>query len=178
MNIHNYVIAAALLGPVLVAPAANASDWYGRVSIGESDAEISGVGLSSGTSYGAAVGTSIGPVRVEGGVSHISGDLAGIVEAEALVVSGTAYLDLQLGERASLFGGAGLDYVDGSAEVFGSSIEASGDGYHYVLGGAYRLTDNIIGEVSYRHTEADLDSDFGSVDLEADVVSVGLRLAL
>lgn len=154
---------------------------YGKVSLGQSGGEIEGVTLDDGTAYGAALGTSLGPVRVEAGVDHISGSInfGPTISAEALDYHATAYLDLPVGEHASLFAGAGLDYVDGQASFFGTDIEASGDGWHWAAGGAYRLNDRMIAEAQYRHVSADLDADFvGAVNLDADVVTLGLRLAL
>lgn len=170
---------ALCAGQALLADDASAGEWYGKVSIGESSAAIEGIDLNEGLSYGAAIGTSVGPVRVEAGVDHISGDFAGILDAEALVYSGTAYLDLPVGDNASVFVGAGLDYVDGEGSIPGFAIDASGTGYHLAAGGAYRLSPNVIAEAQWRRIEADLEADFiGDVEMEADVLTVGLRLAL
>ncbi len=171
------VAAAALFAPCFISTA-HADEWYGKVSVGQSEADVSGLTLDEGTSYGAALGTSVGPVRVEAGVARLSGDYAGIVSADALDYHATAYLDLPVGANASLFAGAGVDYIDGEGSIFGSSIDASGEGWHWAVGGAYRLNDRMIGEVQFRQIEADLDTDFGGVDLEAQEMSIGLRLAL
>jgi opacity protein-like surface antigen len=171
------ITAAAILAPCLISNA-NASDWYGKVSVGQTEADISGVALDEGLAYGGAVGTSIGPVRVEAGVTHLSGDFAGIVDADALTYSATGYLDLPVGAHASVFAGAGIDYIDGEANVFGSTLDASGEGYHWSVGGAYRLSERMIAEAMFTQTTADLDTDFGGVDLEANTVTLGLRFAL
>lgn len=169
--------AAALLAPCLISNAA-ADEWYGKVSVGQSEADVSGLTLDEGLAYGAALGTSVGPVRVEAGVSRLSGDFAGMFSADALDYRATAYLDLPVGANASVFGGAGLDYIDGEGSIYGSSIDASGEGWHWAVGGAYRLNDRMIAEVQYRQIAADLDTDFGGVDLEANEMTVGFRLAL
>lgn len=172
-------VATALLAPCAIA---EALPLYGKVSVGVSEAEISGLPLDEGLSYGAAVGTGLGPFRIEAGVDRLSGsfDLFGpSIDAEALDYRATAFLDLNLSERASVFAGAGVDYIDGEASVFGTDIGADGTGWHWAVGGAYRLAEGIIGEVQYRQLTADLDADFiGDVDLDATQVTAGLRFAL
>jgi opacity protein-like surface antigen len=168
----------ALVGMNTIAATADAGEWYGAVRVGQSQADVSGISFEEGLSYGGAVGTSVGPVRVEAGVNRLSGDFAGVVNADALDWNATAYLDLPVGDNASVYAGAGLDYVDGSASIYGYDIDASGDGYHWTIGAAYRLNANMIGEVQYTSTTADLDTDFGGVDLDASNISVGVRFAL
>lgn len=172
----------ALVGMNAIATSADAGEWYGAVRVGQSQADVSASGSSvsfdEGLSYGGAIGTSVGPVRVEAGVNRLSGDFATVVDADALDWNATAYLDLPVGDNASVYAGAGLDYVDGSASIYGYDIDASGDGYHWTVGAAYRLSERMIGEVQYTNITADLDTDFGGVDLDASNISIGVRLAL
>lgn len=176
------VALAALVGINALATNADAGEWYGAVRLGQSQADVSAGGstisFDEGLSYGAAVGTSVGPVRVEAGVNRLSGDFAGVVNADALDWNATAYLDLPVGDNASVYAGAGLDFIDGSASIYGYDIDASGEGYHFSVGAAYRLSANMIGEVQYTQITADLDTDFGGVDLDASNISVGVRFAL
>lgn len=170
---------AALLGGNAWATNADAGEWYGAIRAGVSEAEVSGLAFNEGLTYGAAVGTSVGPVRVEAGVTRLSGDFANVVEADALNYSLSGFLDFPVGEKASLFVGGGVDYVDGDASIYGSEIEASGNGYHYGGGFSYRFSPGVIGEAAYSHLTAELDADYlGDIDLESDQVSLGLRLAL
>lgn len=176
------VCALAALSAAAFARPAAADDWYVKASVGQSEAEVSGIAFEPGLSYGAALGTSVGPVRVEAGVDRLSGELSlggPSVQADALVYSVTGYLDLPVGDNASIYAGAGLDYVDGDASLFGSSIDANGDGWHWALGGAYRVSERIIGEVQYTSLSADLDAAYiGAVDLRDDRITAGLRFAL
>lgn len=173
--------AAAFVVPFIAGQAAMAAPLYGKVSVGQSEAEVSGISLDEGLSYGAAVGTAVGPFRIEAGVDRLSGsfDLFGpSISADALDYRATAYLDLPVGDRASVFAGAGVDYIDAEASVFGADIGADGTGWHWAVGGAYRLAEGIVGEAQYRQVSAELNSDFGDVDLDATAVTVGLRFAL
>lgn len=162
---------------------ADASEWYGALRVGQTiNTDVSGISFEDGEAYGAGLGTSIGPVRVEGGVSRLSGDLnfgGPSIQADALDYHATAYLDLPVGENASLFAGAGVDYVDAEALFFGNSIDANGTGYHWAVGGAYRLRDGLMLEARYRQIEADVDADFiGDVDLSASELTLGLRMRI
>lgn len=171
-------IAAALLGPVLIAPSAHAEGWYVKASVGQSSADVGGFGLNDGFAYDLAAGTALGPVRVEGGVARLSGDFGGVLEANALDYHINGYLDLPVGDNASVFGGVGADYIDGEANFGFGSVDASGEGWNWAVGGAYRLNDRMIGEVQYRQISADLDTPFGGVDLDASVVTFGIRARL
>lgn len=155
---------------------------YAKLSVGQSlNTDVEGFALDDGLSYGAGVGKAIGPVRIELGVDRLSGEanlFGPTLQADALDWHANAYLDFELGERASVFAGAGLDYIDGEASVFGNSIDASGDGWNWAVGGAYRISDNIIAEAQFRRIDADLSTDFGDVGLQTDQISVSLRLAL
>lgn len=170
---------AAIIGGNAIATTADAGEWYAAARVGVSEAEVSGMAFNEGLTYGGAVGTSVGPVRVEAGVTRLSGDFANVIEADALDYSLSGFLDFPVGDRAALFVGGGVDYVDGSASIYGSEIEASGNGYHYTTGLSYRFSPGIIGEAAYSHLTAELDADYlGDIDLESDQVSLGLRLAL
>lgn len=172
------VLAAAVLGPCFITPA-HAGEWYGKLSVGQAETEASGFSLDEGLTYGAALGTSVGPFRVEAGVNKIQADFdAFSLDGDALNYAATAYLDLPVGERASVYAGAGLDYVDASANMFGTEISGDGTGWHWTVGGAYRLSDNIIAEAQLRHVSADVDFGFGDVDLDSQAATLGLRFAL
>ncbi len=177
---HKLSLLAATALLAMAAPAH--AEWYVKASVGQSETEVSGVDFGEALTYGAALGAGVGPVRVEAGVDRLGGELSlggPSIDADALVYSGTAYLDLRVGQNASIYAGAGLDYVDGEASFFGSSIEASGDGWHWSVGGAYRLNERMIAEAQVSQLTADLDADFiGSVDLDATRVTLGLRLEL
>lgn len=173
----------ALVGRNALATSADASVIdYAAVRVGQAtNTEVSGISFDDGMTYGAAVGKAVGPFRVELGVDRLQGDLnfgGPAIQGEALDYHAAAFLDFSVGERASVFAGAGVDYVDASASIFGTEINGDGTGWNYAYGGAYRLSDNLVGEVQIRHLEADLSTDFGDVDLSSDQITVGLRLAL
>ncbi len=152
-------------------PDASARDWYVRAEVGQAaETEANGFSLSDDVAYGGALGTSIGPVRTEVGVSRITADTA-TVSASAVDYNATAYLDTASG----LYVGAGVDYIEAEASFGPFSANDSGFGYHVTGGYARRLSDNVVGEVSARYVSADLDT-VGEV--ETVVFSFGLRMAL
>ena len=169
---------AVLVGANVAAATADAADWYGAVHVGQSEitgsAYGSSVELNEGTSYGAAIGTSVGPFRVEAGADQLSGDLAGFADVDLTAYSATAYLDLSVGDNASVFVGAGADYLQGELNVPGYSMSESGDGYHWAVGGAYRLSEKIVGEVQFRQITGDI----AGIDVDANQFSVGARFRL
>ena len=182
-SISQAALVAAVLGPVLIAPAANAGVLdYAAVRVGEAtNTEVSGLPLEGGLTYGIAAGKAVGPLRIEVGVDRLQADLnlgGPSVQGAALDYHAGAFLDFSIGDRASVFVGASADYVSAEADIFGFSVEGDGTGYSWATGGAYRITDNVIGEVQYRHLEADLSTDFGDVDLASDQITLGFRLAL
>ena len=181
MNSLKYAAACAALIAGNAWDARADAATYAKVSVGQTDAEVSGINLSDGDAYGAALGTNLGPVRVELGADHLAGaiNFGPTIEATAIDYSATAYLDLPIGDNAKFFAGAGLDYIDGEASFFGTDIDASGDGWHWAVGGSYRLSADLTAEAQFRQVSATLDADFlGNVDLDANVVSLGLRMAL
>ena len=170
-------IAAAVLAPLGVAHAGLID--YAKISVGESDASVESLNFDSGLAYGASIGGDLGPVRLELGVDHLSGDFASVFEGEALDYHGTVFADLPVGERASVFAGVGADYIDAEASVYSSSISADGSGWHWAVGGAYRMSDSMIAEAQFRRIDADLDMPYGgSANLEVDEMTLGFRLAL
>lgn len=177
------VALAALVGINALATNADASVVdYAAVRVGQAtNTEVSGVSFSDDMTYGVAVGKAVGPFRVELGVDRLQGDLnfgGPAIEGQALDYHASAFLDFAVGDRASVFAGAGVDYVDASASIFGTEINGDGQGWSYSYGGAYRLSENLVGEVQVRHLEADLSTDFGDVDLASDQITLGFRLAL
>lgn len=183
--VHFGAAIAALAAVSAFSAPAHASPFYVKASVGQTTNSQLGAGggsidLSDSLAYGGDVGTSFGPVRVEAGVDHLAGaiNLGPTISATALDYHATGYLDLPVGSNASVYAGAGVDYVDGSAHFFGSSISGNGTGWHYAVGAAYRLNDRMIGEVQVRHIDASLSTDYGDVDFTSDEVTAGVRFAL
>lgn len=171
--------ASGVIMAFAMAQTASAAPFYAKVSVGEtSNAAVEGIDLNDGFAYGGAVGTSVGPVRVEAGVDHLSGDIGSFVDVDAWDYSVTGYLDLPITENTGVFAGAGLDYIDASANLGFTSIDGEGNGWHWTVGAAHRFAPGLIGEVAYRSTSADLDTDFGSLEAEYSTVSLGLRVSL
>ena len=174
-------LALGMFSPLMMVPAAEAAPFYAKLSVGQTtQTEVSGFALDDGIAYGVSVGMPVGPLRVEAGVSRLSADVPLInAEAHALDYHASAFMDVSIGERASVFAGVGADYVDAQASFFGNEIDASGTGWHWAVGGAYRISERMIGEVQFRQIQADLSSDqIGALDLDASEVSIGFRLAL
>lgn len=172
------VLAAAAL-TAMTACDADARDWYVKAEVGSTfDAQVNGTELTDEPIYGAYVGTAVGPVRVEAGARHVSGDinLGGIaLETSAVDFTATAYLDLATSDNAGFFIGGGADYWRGEASIgpfFSTDVE--GFGWHASGGYAQRITDNMIAEVAVRYDDADLDG----IDLTGVSGTVGVRFAL
>lgn len=173
--------AAAALAMAAACTDANAGEWYGAARVGVSEIDVAGAGFDEGLTYGAGLGTSVSFLRLEANVDRLSGelDLGGFsIDADGLVYSATAYVDLPVGDNASVFAGAGLDYVDGEASFFGATIDANGDGWHWAAGGAYRLNDRVIVEAQVREINADLSTPFGDVDTKTLATTLGFRFEL
>lgn len=173
---------AAFAACAAMAAPADASAWYGSARVGVSEIDAAGVPFDDGLTYGAAVGTTAFDIfRVEAGVDRLTGelDLGGFsIDADALVYSATAYIDLPVGDNASVFAGVGVDYVDAEASFFGSSIDANGNGWHWAAGGAYRFSERVIVEAQVREISADLSSPFGDIDSKTLATTLGFRLEL
>lgn len=177
---------AGLALPALAAfaPAtASAQDWYVKASVGQTvDALVGGsFDLSDGGAMGAHLGTRVGPFRVEGGIDRMTAeaDLGyASLDGSALSYNGSLFLDLPVGESASLFGGVGLDYVTAEAAYYGSSMDASGNGWHASFGGAYIISDTLSFEVEATRLDADLDFGGNDLNLKAWTITGGLRFVL
>lgn len=171
---------SAVIAAFAFAQTASAESWYGAVRVGQTtEASVSGISFDDDLTYSGAVGTNLGPLRVEAGVARLSGEYGGgALQADALDWNATAYLDIPVGDNAKVFAGAGVDYIVGSASIYGFGVDADGQGYHYSAGASYRISERFVGELMWTHREADLDTDFGSVDLSTDEVTLGIRAYL
>lgn len=172
--IGGFALAAALA----LAPAASASDWYVKGEVGvtldtQIEANGGGVELDDGQTFGAYVGTTAGPFRIEAGVSRIQADsnFFGIpVDASANDYNATAYLDTASG----FYVGAGVDYIQAEATVANVfSVEQSGYGWHVSGGYAFRAADGIV-ETQVTYLDANLDD----VDLSGVRATIGYRRAI
>lgn len=169
------VAALALVG---VAPA-HASELYAKVGVGQTEnASVGGIDLTGDTAYTAGIGTGLGPLRVEGAVSHVSGHLSTFADISAYDYQATAYLDVPITQNSGVFAGVGADYVSGTATAFGSSMDANGKGWHYTVGVAHRFAPGLIGEVSYTKVSADVDTPYGSQNADFSTAMASLRVAL
>lgn len=190
MNItKNQIIWAAIgAGIILIASLAfcsnaDAREWYVKTEVGTTfDSQVQtsfgGTELTDELTYGAYVGTSVGPVRVEAGASHLAGDInlgPIAIESSAIDYNATAYLDLATSQSGGFFVGAGVDYVQAEVSVGPFfSTDQSGYGYHVSGGYAHRVTESGILEFQARYLSADLDN----VDLTGTAFTVGFRQRL
>lgn len=169
---------AAIAALAIAAPAQ--AETYLKAGAGQAlDMAGGGVSVDGGWAFEGAIGFDVGPFRVEGGVTHVEGEALGGITASALDYTGTAYLDLPLGDNLELFGGVGAGYIADAEVDFGFG-GADGDGaeWHWVAGAAYQLSDNLTAEVSYRRTYADVDFGGGGMDVEATTVMGALRFRI
>lgn len=166
--------AVILIAGVAFCSSANASEFYVKAEAGYAmDTEAGGFALGDDSTIGAYVGTGVGPLRVEAGVSRIEADTSiGItMEIDALYYNGTAYLDLPNG----FFVGAGAGYMEAEAEFGPISFDDSGWAYHGAAGYAHRVNDSMIVEAQVRYIDADFDQVGDATSVQA---TLGLRLAL
>lgn len=171
-------LAALALG-LAFAPVASAQNLYVKATVGQTaDTQASGISLSDDLSYGVAIGGDVGPVRLEIGVDHLAANLGGVVDATAIDYSATVYYGQPISERSTVFVGAGVDYLDATVSYGPFSTDGSGDGWHYTFGYARTLAPGVTLELSARHIEADLEFSGYGIDAEANVFSIGGRVAL
>lgn len=173
MKIFAAILAAGFLALGIATPA-SADPFYVKASAGVSlNTEVEGFSLEDNAVYGVAVGTAVGPVRVEVGADRINTGIMGL-EANVNDFSATAYLDLPITENTGVFVGAGLDYLQAEASYYGYEFDQDGQGWHATAGVATRLSDRVIGEVAIRYLDADFD-DFSGEHLGA---TVGVRVRI
>ena len=151
-------------------------------------AQVYGTVRGGEDTYGAALGADTGLLRFELGAAHVEApvDYRGLFygSLDAADFSVSAFADLPLGDRLSVFAGAGVDYLygDGEVGVLGFSIpyDVNNWGYSLAAGGALRIAPGFTGEVQFRRlTVDDLPnapaSERGHV--EHDSVTLGARIA-
>lgn len=165
------ILAFAAAGLAFAASPAHARDWYVKAEVGQASNVSAGpMSLENGLTFGGAVGTSVGPVRVEAGASRVNTGALSVVDITATAYSATAYLDLPMG----LYAGAGLDYLTADANVGFAGTDLSGDGWHWSAGYAHRISPNMIAEAQFTRLDGDMDS----VSVAADRWTVGVRIGL
>jgi len=172
-----FLLASLALPSLMIATPASA-EWYAKVNVGQTfDTEVSGLNLSEDLAYGAAIGTTLGPFRLEAGAQRLNAnaDLGFMaINADAVNYSGSIYLDLPVTENASLFGGVGLDYMQAEASTLGYSISEEGDGWHASIGASYDLSENLVFEGQVTRLDVELDT----FDVETWNAMAGLRFKL
>lgn len=162
------------IGAISAIPAQAEAKVYAEVEAGlTAGTSVEGYNLADDMAFGAFLGTSVGPVRVEGGVSRLSADTSGL-SIHANDWSGSAYLDFPLSDRTSFSVGGGLDYVQAEATSGPWSMDAEGYGYHVSASVGHRVAENVIVEATGRWLQADLDV----ADVSAPTFTVGVRFGL
>lgn len=167
-------LAALFSAAAAFVPAASARDWYVRGEIGQAaDISAEGVGLANGLSYGGYVGTEVGFLRVEAGMSRINTDVMSVVEVGANDFNATAYLDFRPTDNSSVFLGAGADYITVDASSGFAGADATGLGWHLTGGYAHQFGP-VIAEAQVRYISADIEG----FNVDAVVPTIGVRLPL
>lgn len=167
---------ASLAALVAVSTPAWAGDFYGTVRAGiVMNAEAGPIELSDGDTYGVALGTAVGPVRVEVAANHSNFDVFPGVTADFNTVSATANIDFQITPQSTVYVGAGPAWGEAEASFGFGSYSDSGIGYVIQAGYSRRLSDTIVGELQVRRTDVDLDDSF---DVSGYGVTAGLRFRL
>jgi opacity protein-like surface antigen len=140
------------------------------------DNHVQSVNLADDTAFGVGLGAYVGPLRVEGALDRISAD-TGVVNFHALDYHADAYLDVPIG-HLTVFGGAGLDYIQAQSTLGPSSVQGTGRGWNYAGGASYPITDRLSAEVQVRHLDSTVTFTGHDVDLSSNVASVGLRVRI
>lgn len=169
-------IAAAAAG-LCLASVAHAEGHYVKAEVGttvntEVGTPYGSIELSDEATFGGYIGGAIGPVRVEAGAAHLSGniDFYGLtVDTSAIDYNATAYLDTASG----FYIGAGVDYVVAEAGIGPYSIDQEGFGYHVSGGYAFTAAGGVV-ELQATYLDASLDD----VDVSGPRFTVGYRHAL
>jgi hypothetical protein len=177
-------VLAMLAGTAFVgsAYAFPASDPYFEVHAGTvTELEVEGLDLNGGSNIGGHVGLDFGFPRIEAGVDRLEAEaFGGIVTIDSITYSGSALVDIPIARGISAFAGLGLDYTAAEANFLSlASLEADGWGWHYEVGGEYRMTDYASLVLSYKERESELDTDFGgpfgSLDTNVSSVNLGVK---
>ena len=163
------VLALGLIG--LGACDALAAPLYISGHVGVStEQSVGGISFEDQNTFGGAIGTAVGPVRVEVGVDRHNGSAyGGIVQSRATVYNASAFLDTSSG----FYAGGGVDWAQASESFYGCKENDSGFGYHAAVGYAKRISDNIILDAQARYTHLDVFE--GSSDV---TFTVGARVAI
>jgi len=174
---------AAIVAGNALATSADA-ETYGALRAGFNDAEVSAfgssIGFNQGTSVEGALGYDAGTLRFEASASRDNADL-GLVGFEGTLTnySATALIDVNGPFGLTYSAGAGLDYTQAEANLGFTSIEGSGDGWHYDLAASTSINDRWDVEVRRRAYSGSVDMDFiGDVDVDNVAWTVGFRRAL
>jgi hypothetical protein len=166
-------LAAAFLTLGICAPDASATErpFYIKAEIGAlPDTSVEGIELEDGTVYGASVGTTVGPFRVEAGVRSLNFDTFGI-NLSAVDYTATVYADIG---TTGFFVGAGADYAQAEASFGYGDYNADAYGWHVAGGYQRRIAEGVILEGQARWTELDFDDFDGS----GPSFTLGARFAL
>lgn len=173
-----YLLAiTSLLAVLAVAPLASAEAFYVKGEVGTTvdtqlETSYGGIELNDGQVLGAYIGTAVGPVRVEAGAAHLSGDLDFgyfTVDGSALDYNATAYLDTASG----FYAGVGVDYIEAEASIGSYNLSQSGYGWHVSGGYAFAAAGGIV-ELQATYRDIALDD----VDLSGTAMTVAYRHAL
>lgn len=173
MNLFKSLAVAAAL--FAISMTAHAAPLYANVHVGAAtQAGISGINLDDGQVYGAAIGTAVGPLRVEAGVDRHNVSIANIINGHATVYNASAFADFRLGTQSAVYVGGGVDYGQVSAHIGPwTAARDSGFGYHAATGYSRRISDGLILDAQARYTHLDVANGASDVALTA-----GLRVAL
>lgn len=182
MKLQSLLVGAAVLAPLAFTGVANASPIaYGtiRAGVAEGTVSFSGGSLDSqqGNDIGAAVGSHVGPFRVELGVDSMTADLFPGVEGNVISYSATAYLDspIKIGP-VTPFIGIGGDYRKAKANFgFGHVDSGYNTGWHWDAGASAPINDHWDIEVMRRESHGAIDIAGASPDVETTAWMLGLR---
>lgn len=182
MNKTALAVGAAAL-TLAFAGTANASEISIGGGVSQNLAAVEGINLDDGNGLDVTLGLNPdGPLRFEGRVARVSNDtnFFGLpVGIDALKYSGNAFVDLDMGLAVVPYVGAGVEYTDAEASVFGTSLNASGWGWNTAAGIRAPLTERLTADLGVRYGKSDLEVDFlGDVDVEETNLRLGFDYAL
>jgi hypothetical protein len=180
----NALFAAAALAPLAFAATAHASPIaYGTLRAGVATGSVSFGGGSldtqQGNSFGAALGSHLGPFRIELGADNSTADLFPGVQGNLITYSATAFLDspIKVGDLTP-YVGLGADYSKAKVNVIFGHIESGyNSGYHWDVGASAPINDRWDIELNRREHHGSVNIAGASPDVETVAYTIGLRRA-
>lgn len=171
---HLTALAAAVAAIACLTPAQAQAEVYAKAQVGLTAASsLEGYAMEDNVTFGGAVGTTVGPLRIEAGIDRIGAAISG-VDFRATDYRATAYADIFGNDDGSFYVGAGLDYLAADVSSGPWSTDFTGNGWHVAAGYGHRVSSNMILEAGARY----IDADFEGTNASAVAFTIAARVGL